>query len=275
MTTMLPTFFVSHGGGPWPWMHGAMRDAHDRLAIALGDMPGKVGVRPKAVLVISAHWEEPEFTVMASAKPPMIYDFTGFPEQTYQVRYSAPGSPQLAEQVRHLLQDAGITVRLDAAQGFDHGTYVPLSLIYPAADIPVIQLSLKSNLDPRDHLAAGHALASLCDEGVLIIGSGSSWHNVRTMGRPEARAPAAAFDGWLQHTLVQAKPDERASALAAWIEAPAALQAHPREEHLLPLMVAASAAKDGKGTCVYHEDVFFGTGDLSNFMFGGSGNHPT
>jgi aromatic ring-opening dioxygenase catalytic subunit (LigB family) len=269
-TRTLPTFYVSHGAGPWPWMEGQMRDAHDQLAVALRQIPQLVAATPKAVLMISAHWEEPDFSVMAHPCPPMLYDYQGFPEHTYHVQYAAPGAPQLADQVRGLLEDSRISVRLDLTRGFDHGTYVPMTLMYPEADVPTLQLSLKEGLDPKSHLAVGRALSTLRDDGVLIVGSGSSAHNVRLLGKPEGARAANSFDDWLQRTLVDAWSEKRSIALESWETAPAARLAHPREEHLLPLMVAVGAAEGDKGTCIYHEDMFFGTGALSNFMFGES-----
>ena len=268
-TPALPAFYISHGGGPWPWMKGPMYDTHRKLEAALRQLPQLVGSTPRAVLMISAHWEEADFTVMSHPSPPMIYDYNGFPENTYRVQYNAPGAPQLAEQVHGLLQRAGIAARLDAARGFDHGTFVPMAVIYPDASVPVLQLSLKRGLSPQDHLAAGRALATLRNEGVLVMGSGSSYHNLRMMG-PEAKEPSAAFDDWLHHTLEGTHFEERASALASWKAAPSARLAHPREEHLLPLMVALGAAERDVATRFYHEDTFFGSGSVSSFMFGTS-----
>lgn len=265
----LPTFFISHGGGPWPWMMDQMGGRYDQLAAALRQMPQRVGATPKAVLMVSAHWEEPEFAVMSSPNPPMIYDYGGFPDFTYRIQYAAPGSPHLAEQVLDLLGQAGIAARLEPERGFDHGLYAPMAVIYPDAKVPVLQLSLKRGLDPRMHLAAGRALAPLRDLGVLLIGSGLSYHNLRMFG-PAAQAPSAAFDAWLQDTLVFSEPAQRAASLIAWEQAPAARQAHPREEHLLPLMVAVGAAYAEPAARVYHEDHFFGGISVSNFMFGGS-----
>jgi aromatic ring-opening dioxygenase catalytic subunit (LigB family) len=266
-TPTLPTYFISHGGGPWPWMQEQMHGAYNQLAASLKAMPGQLGVVPKAVLVISGHWEEREFTVMANPKPPMIYDYSGFPEHTYRISYGAPGSPQTAERVRGLIAGAGFAARLDAERGFDHGTFSPLAVIYPDADVPVLQLSLQQGLDPADHIAVGRALAPLRDEGVLILGSGLSYHNLREFG-PRAKVPSAAFDHWLQQTLVESSPAERAAALIAWASAPSARKAHPREEHLLPLMVAVGAAGNDKATLVYHEADFLGGIAVSSFMFG-------
>jgi aromatic ring-opening dioxygenase catalytic subunit (LigB family) len=230
-------------------------------------MPQQIGMRPKAVLVISGHWEERDFTVMSSANPPMIYDYSGFPEHTYRIKYAAPGSPETAERVHGLIERAGFPARLDTTRGYDHGTFAPLAVIYPDADVPVLQLSLRHGYDPKDHIAVGRALAPLRDEGVLILGSGLSYHNLRDFG-PRAKAPSAAFDHWLQETLVAVSPAERITRLVDWEAAPAARKAHPQEDHLLPLMVVVGAAGNDKAVRVYHEDNFFGGIAVSSFMFG-------
>ncbi len=269
MTTQtLPTYFISHGGGPWPWMKDQVNGAYDRLEASLKAMPNQMGATPKAVLVISGHWEERDFTVMATENPPMVYDYSGFPEHTYRIKYTAPGSPRTAKRIRELIEGAGIAVPLDLQRGFDHGTFAPLSVIYPDANIPALQLSLKRGYDPKSHLDVGRSLAPLRDEGVLIIGSGLSYHNLREFG-PKAKEPSAAFDHWLQETLLSASPTERFSRLIDWQSAPSARRAHPQEDHLLPLMVAVGAAGDDKATLVYHEDNFFGGISVSSFMFGG------
>ncbi len=265
-SSALPTFYISHGGGPWPWMQGPRYDAHIKLEAALRQLPQLAGATPKAVLMISAHWEEADFAVMSHPGPSMIYDYSGFPENTYQIRYAAPGAPALAERVHGLLKNAGIAARLDPARGFDHGAFVPMAVIYPDASVPLVQLSLKRGLDPEAHLAAGRALAPLRNEGVLIVGSGSSYHNLRMLG-PESKEPSAAFDDWLQRTLDGTAFDERTAALASWESAPSARVAHPREEHLLPLMVAVGAAERDVATRFYHENTFFGSSSMSSFMF--------
>ena len=261
----LPTYFISHGGGPWPWMDD-FRQSLKQLEFSLADMPRQIGVTPKAVLVISGHWEEAAYTVMASPKPPMLYDYGGFPAHTYQIHYDAPGSPELAARVQGLIEAAGLPAASDAQRGYDHGTFVPLYVMYPKADVPVVQLSMRANYDPLEHVALGRALAPLRDEGVLIIGSGLSYHNLRRLG-PAAHAPSAAFDAWLQQTLLQSSPAERVERLAHWAEAPSARMAHPREDHLIPLMVALGAAENEAAECVYHEVAGF-TGTVSSFRFG-------
>jgi aromatic ring-opening dioxygenase catalytic subunit (LigB family) len=196
----------------------------------------------------------------------MIYDYGGFPDYTYSISYPAPGAPALAQRVQELLQGAGIAAREDAQRGFDHGMYAPMALIYPEADMPTAQLSLKHGLDPLEHLAMGRALAPLRDEGVLIIGSGLSYHNLRAFG-PAAKQPSATFDAWLDQSL--ATPGApRSAALAAWQQAPSARQAHPREEHLLPLLVAVGAAEGEPALRVYHEDDFFGGISVSSWRLG-------
>ncbi|MEJ7688759.1 MAG: class III extradiol ring-cleavage dioxygenase [Variovorax sp.] len=270
MTTIaptLPTYFISHGGGPWPWMKKEMGAAYDQLAAALADMPRQIGRTPRAVLMVSAHWEEPEFAVMANPRPQMIYDYGGFPAHTYGVHYDAPGSPELAQRVHMLIEAAGLPVRLDAQRGFDHGMFAPMAAIYPEADVPVVQLSLRRGLDPAEHLALGRALAPLRNEEVLIIGSGLSYHNLRNFG-PQAHDVSKAFDDWLDQALVQAPAVERAQLLQDWASAPAARLAHPREEHLIPLMVAVGAAEDEAGVRIYHEDAFMGGLVVSSFRFG-------
>lgn len=262
----LPTYFISHGGGPWPWLDD-WRHALKELELSLQAIPREISGKPKAVLMISGHWEEDSFAVSSHPHPPMIYDYVGFPEHTYDITYSAPGDPILAQRVSNLIADAGLPTMLDPARGFDHGTFVPLAIMYPNADIPVIQVALKNNLDPAEHLALGRALAPLRHEGVLIIGSGFSFHNLRLMG-PQGAEPSALFDAWLQQNVVDTDPDLRATRLVAWAKAPAARLAHPREEHLLPLMVAAGAAPDEKAICIYHETKVFGSIVASSFRFG-------
>lgn len=263
---MLPTYFISHGGGPWPYV-AEYAPTFAELKASLEAMVRELGTRPRVVLVISGHWEEQDFTVMSSPEPPMVYDYSGFPPHTYRVRYGAPGSPELAVRVQQLLQGAGFSARLDERRGYDHGTFVPLVVMYPEADVPVIQLSLRADYDPGAHLAVGRALAPLRDKGVLIVGSGLSYHNLRQFG-PPAHGISRQFDDWLQEVLTRAAPAERTARLERWTEAPAARQAHPEEDHLLPLMVAVGAAEAEPGTCVYHQEDFFGGIVASSFRFG-------
>jgi aromatic ring-opening dioxygenase catalytic subunit (LigB family) len=216
--------------------------------------------------VISGHWEDAAFAVMSSAQPSMVYDYSGFPAHTYQVVYPAPGAPALAQRVQSLISAAGLPTRLDSQRGFDHGTFAPLVVMYPQADVPVIQVSMKQGLNPAEHIALGRALAPLRDEGVLIVGSGLSYHNLRLFG-PAGRAPSQAFDVWLQETMLACTPAERQARLLDWAAAPAARICHPREDHLIPLMVALGAALEDTATCCYHEDGIFGGVTASSFRF--------
>jgi aromatic ring-opening dioxygenase catalytic subunit (LigB family) len=262
-----PTLFIAHGAGPWPYMDGEFRALFSVLETSLRELPASLPQRPAALLLVSAHWEETDFRVMEAERPGMLYDYGGFPPHTYQVRYPAPGAPALAQRVRALLGAAGLACSGDAGRGFDHGVFAPLAVMYPAADVPVLQLSLRRDLDAAAHLRAGAALATLRAEGVLIIGSGFSYHN---MAGVDARAVAASktFDDWLQQVLVRHDPALRERSLADWEQAPAARQAHPRAEHLLPLMVAAGAAAGEPGSCCFHQQDMFGGITISSFRFG-------
>jgi aromatic ring-opening dioxygenase catalytic subunit (LigB family) len=240
---------------------------YDALKASLEAIPGELPVKPRAVLVVTAHWEAPEPRISAGAAPGMIYDYGGFPDYTYRIRYGAPGDPELAAQVQALLGSAGIAAQLDPERGFDHGTFSAMAPIYPAADVPIVQLSLKYGLDPAGHLAIGRALAPLRQDGVLIVGSGLSYHNLRLFGPAGAQA-SHLFDAWLRETMAM-PPAERSARLLAWDRAPAARQAHPREEHLLPLMVAVGAAEQEAAHVQYHEEAFMGALAVSSFRIGG------
>ena len=264
--TTLPTFFLSHGGGPWPYMKNEYGTTYDLLKASLQEIPKQLGMTPKAILMISAHWQEADFTVMTSPKPGMIYDYFGFPDYTYHISYPASGSPELAQQVQDMLSAAGLKTNTDGDRGFDHGTYSALFPMYPDADIPVVQLSLKNGLDPAIHIALGRALAPLRNQGILIVGSGLSYHNLRKFGSA-GQIASAEFDAWLQNSLMKS-PAERIEQLNAWSKAPCARDAHPQEEHLLPLMVAVGAAENEAATCIYHETAFYGCLTVSSYKFG-------
>lgn len=198
----------------------------------------------------------------------MVYDYHGFPEYLYHIKYDAPGEPELAKRVQALLQARGIEAALDPARGFDHGTFSILKPLYPEESIPVVQLSLDAGYDPALHLEVGRALAPLRDEGVLIIGSGLSYHNLPAMRGKEGYEPSRQFDAWLQQTLIRSSPYERAKLLLEWEQAPSARAAHPREDHLIPLMVAVGAARDEPGAVTYHQADFAGGLTASSFRFG-------
>ena len=250
-----PALFLPHGGGPcffmdWTW---GPADTWNKTKFFLESIADSLPERPRAMVVVSGHWEEPAFTASRAATPGPIYDYYGFPEHTYQLTWPAPGSPELAERVAGLLIGAGLPAGLSPDRGYDHGVFVPLKVAFPKAEIPVVALSLAASLDPALHLAAGRALAPLRDEGVLIVASGMSFHNLRAYLRPETVAAARGFDQWLTEAVGQTEP-ERSRRLTAWNSAPYAHFAHPREEHLIPLLVAAGAGGEAPGRLVFRDE---------------------
>jgi len=270
----LPTIFIPHGGGPCFFMEpmpGMAADTWDKMAAYLRAIPQAVGQRPKAVLVISGHWECEKATVLNTENYELLYDYYGFPEHTYSLTYPAHGSAAVASRVRELLGQSGIDTDEEHERGLDHGVFIPFKLIYPNADIPVVQLSLLHSLDPAAHFAIGKALAPLRNEGVLIVGSGLSYHNLRDFFRPDyaSNAASANFDTWLGKA-VTAEPDEREQLLNNWRQAPNARDCHPRSEHLIPLMVIAGAASDDTGHIAYNDTVMGKS--VSGFQFGRAPN---
>lgn len=254
VSTRQPTIYISHGGGPCFWITFPPPfgpNAFGGLRTYLEGMLTRLPARPRAIVLVSAHWEERLPTVSTAAAPSMLFDYYGFPEETYHLSYPAPGSPELAAQLRELLTDAGITHSTDNVRGFDHGVFVPMLIVDPAANIPVVMLSLRHDLDPAAHIALGRALAPLRDDNVLIIGSGSSYHNLRAVMDGDT-PPSAAFDTWLTQTVTDTDVERRNAGLIAWRKAPAARICHPREEHLLPLMVAAGAGGNDVGKRDFH-----------------------
>ena len=274
MSTRLPTYFISHGGGPWPYLDGPFRRMFDQLEQSLFDIRRELGDAPRAVLAISGHWEENGFAISSAEQPGMEYDYSGFPPHTYQIKYKAPGSPELAARVQRLLADGGIGARLDPERGFDHGVFSIMKPLFPGEDIPLVQLSVDRSYDPELHLKLGRLLAPLRDEGVLIIGSGLSYHNLREMRGNEGAEPSRQFDAWLQDTLA-APPAERTERLIGWEQAPMARAAHPQEDHLIPLMAAVGAAEDEPVALVYHQKDFGGGITASSFRFGVPPSHIT
>ena len=249
-----PTVFLPHGAGPcffMEWSRGPA-DTWNRTAAYLKGLIASLPTRPDAILVVSIHWETADFTVGSGQRPNLIYDYFGFPEHTYRLSFPAEGSPRLAARIVALLGGAGIPASEDPRRGWDHGVFVPLMVAIPEADIPVVQLSLRADLDPVAHLEAGRALRPLRDEGVLIVGSGMSWHNMRGFS-PDFTERSAAFDSWLDAAIRE--PQGRDQILAKWTAAPFARDAHPREEHLLPLMVAAGAATGEPATVAFRDTV--------------------
>jgi aromatic ring-opening dioxygenase catalytic subunit (LigB family) len=240
---------------------------HGMEAWLRGLLPS-LGVQPRALLVISAHWEAPVFTLNAGGAPGLLFDYYGFPPHTYQLQWPARGAPELAAQVAGVLEQAGLDVAAENRRGFDHGVFIPLKLLCPAADIPVLQLSLRADMDPAAHIALGQALAPLREQGVLIIGSGMSFHNIPLMQAklPHSAPVIDAFDHWLEGVLSLPEP-QRNGALVAWARAPGARLAHPEPEHLLPLHVVAGAAGADAGVRACHERVM-GV-PLAGYVFSG------
>jgi aromatic ring-opening dioxygenase catalytic subunit (LigB family) len=268
MQARLPTYFLSHGGGPWPWLKAERGSTYDQLEASLHEVRRELGQGPRAVLMISGHWEAGRFLLSSAARPPMVFDYYGFPEHTYRIRYDAAGAPALAETIHAMLERGGVASGLDPQRGFDHGTFTLMHTMYPDADIPLVQLSLRADYDPAEHIKVGKLIAPLRDQGVLIVGSGLSYHDIRGMMSGAGVEASAAFDRWLNDTLIKSSPDERRRRLLGWSAAPAARAAHPREDHLIPLMVAVGAAGDDVGARIYHQTDFMGAITVSSYRFG-------
>ncbi len=264
-TRTLPTYFISHGGGPWPWVP-QMRRMFSNLEASLKEMVAAWDSPPKAILMVSGHWEGAGVEVMAAPRPPMYYDYYNFPKETYDVVYPAAGAPALAQRAVDLLGAAGISAELNTQRGYDHGVFVPMSVMYPGAEVPLFQVSILASYDPEAHFNLGRALSVLRDEGVMIIGSGLSYHNLGKLG-PEAAVPSAAFDAWLTEVMTL-PPNDRLARLQDWTSAPYARVCHPQEDHLVPLFVALGAAAQEPATRIYHEDKMMGGISASGYRFG-------
>ncbi len=262
ITSRQPTLYIPHGGGPCFFMDDPM-GVWNGMQRFLESVPSRLPERPKAILVISGHWETEGFRLTSADRPPLLFDYNNFPPHTYQLRYDAPGDPALAGKAAALLQAAGLDAALDPERGLDHGAFIPLKVAFPEADIPVVEMSVDRNLDPALHLAAGRALGPLRDEGVLILATGMSFHNMRGYGDPRFTVPSEQFDTWLGAALT-GDPASRNAGLQRWQDAPASRLAHPAEEHLLPVMIAAGAA-DGPADRIYNEHVL--NAAVSGFRF--------
>lgn len=244
---------VPHGGGPMPILGDP---AHDPLITFLRTVASTIG-RPKAIVVVSAHWETTQPSITAAQAPGLIYDYGGFPPEAYELAYPAPGAPELAAEIGELLQAGGFDPMLRTDRGFDHGVFVPLLLMYPDAQIPVVQLSMLAGLDPIAHLQMGQSIASITDRDVLVLGSGFTFHNMGAFSfgpsEPTPDPENESFEAWLRDTVSDRSvtPEQRRGRLEEWATAPGARWSHPREEHLLPLHVCAGAAG------LAHADVVF------------------
>lgn len=252
---LAPILYLPHGGGPLPLLGDP---GHRAMSTFLRNIPAQLS-KPEAILVVSAHWETRIATVTTAAQPELIYDYYGFPEESYAIRYPVSGHPELAQAVLDCLDEAGIPARGDDQRGFDHGLFVPLKLMYPAADIPCIQLSLLHHLGTTDHLAIGQALAPLREKNILVVGSGLSFHNMQLlMGGDQGHVQEiATFHDWLATTCTNPtlSRDRQYLRLQDWARAPGARLCHPREEHLLPLHVCWGMAS---GSTTHAQVVFDG-----------------
>jgi len=236
--------YIPHGGGPMPLLSD---DGYEGMNYFLRGFSSTIE-KPDAIVVISAHWEEPVVSITAHKNPPMLYDYHGFPPETYTIKYPAPGRPRLANRIQDLLKTDGIEAALDYERGFDHGLFVPLMLMYPQADIPCLQISLSRSLDAAFHIRLGKALAPLKRENLLVLGSGFSFHNMKAMMSKQDDTIDEGnrqFEEWLAETCSDPglSLGEREQRLTDWQLAPHARYCHPREEHLLPLQVCFGMAR--------------------------------
>ncbi|SDA13861.1 Aromatic ring-opening dioxygenase, catalytic subunit, LigB family [Sphingomonas sp. NFR15] len=264
----LPTLFIPHGGGPCFFMDPAggppdpmWRGMQAYLAGLIASLPE----RPRAILLVSGHWETRDVAVHVGNGQPLLYDYHGFPPHTYHLQWPAPGAPDVARRAAGLLEAAGFATSEEGTRGWDHGVFIPMMVAVPNADIPLAQMALRHDLDPRAHIAIGRALAPLRDEGVLIVGSGMSFHNLRARG-PQVTPIADQWDAALTAAVTDPDPAKRADRVARWGELPYAKFAHPREEHLLPLMVALGAGGDDAAVCDYRDHVLGWA--VSGYRFG-------
>jgi 4,5-DOPA dioxygenase extradiol len=264
----LPTLFIPHGGGPCFFMDpaGGPPDPMWRpMQAYLAGLVDSLPERPKAILLISGHWEERDVTVHVGNGQPLLFDYYGFPEHTYHLRWDAPGAPDVARRAAGLMRDAGFAVAEESQRGWDHGVFVPMKVAVPGADIPFVQMSLRKDLDPAAHIAIGRALAPLRDEGVLIVGSGMSFHNLRARG-PQVTPVADEWDAALTDAVTDPDPAARAKRVADWEHLPHARFAHPEAEHLLPLMVAVGAGGNDTAVRDYSDHVIGWA--VSGYRFG-------
>jgi len=262
----MPTWYIPHGAGPCFFMEWDPRNEWDGMREFLKGLALTLPVSPKGIVVVSAHWLESIINVTAVKKPKLIFDYYGFPKHTYTLNYPTAGDPQLASKIVKSLEEDAIPARLDHTRGIDHGVFIPMMLMFPNANIPVVQVSLNQNLDPDLHMKIGKSIGKLREEGILIIGSGMSFHNMQGYGNPKFRKISEEFDEWLTDT-VESEQEIRADALSNWKLAPNAKLCHPmlQEEHLLPLMAVVGAAYKDKGRKVYCQRVLETT--ISGFVF--------
>lgn len=261
-----PTVFINHGGGPLPLLGRQPDLVQNMKHVAKKVLPKEP---PSAIVVLSAHWESDPISITSSPNPALLFDYYGFPPETYEYEYPAPGDPDLAKRIHELLTKQGLSSKLDEKRGFDHGVFVPLMVMYPLANIPVVQVSLEASLDSKKNMEIGRALSPLRNDNILILGSGYSFHNMEAFFHTTKESVKGSndFNEWLKDTILPPKEnefeswspeeqieqfDKRMKALEHWDSAPGARLSHPREEHLIPLlMVAAAAGEAAKPRLIY------------------------
>jgi 4,5-DOPA dioxygenase extradiol len=251
---MSPTIFLSHGSPALILESSPSRQFLDTLSTRLGD--------PRAIVCVSAHWETVDVGVNLSPNPATIHDFHGFPEELYRKQYPAPGEPALGNRILGLLRDAGIKAAGDTQRGIDHGAWSPLSLIYPNAQIPVVEVSVQPHRDTAHHLAVGRALAPLRNEDILIVGSGSATHNLREIGRSVPHA--MAFEAWLCEAVAEGRIDDLVHAEQ---RSPGFLRNHPTPEHFLPLFAPLGAAEENARAGILNRHFEYGSLSMAAFLW--------
>jgi len=260
-----PTVFLNHGGGPLPLL-----GRQPTVVQHIKDVRGKIPETPDAIVLISAHWESNPISITSNPKPGMLFDYYGFPPETYKYKYDAPGSPDLARRIQTLLRAEGLDSRLDEDRGFDHGAFIPMMILYPDADIPIVCVSLHSSLSTEMNMKLGRALAPLRNGKVLIVGSGYTFHNLNSFMFPseEGKSKAKQFNDWLKSSLLR-DGSHFIEELRDWESAPFARFCHPREEHLLPLhVVAAAGGEESKPELLIDMKDDISGYEVSSYMFG-------
>lgn len=252
-----PALFVNHGAGPMPLL-GKQPELVNHMRAVAEKLPRK----PTAIVVLSAHWESDPVQVTNHPSPSMLYDYYGFPKEAYSLRYEAPGAPELAKKISGLLTEREIPNKLNSDRGFDHGVFIPLMMMFPDADIPTVCVSLHGSLSAKRNMEIGAALESLRDEGVLILGSGYTFHNLNSFRGSSTDTEkyyqsSKEFNEWLKTTFLTKTGTELEASLAEWDSAPGARESHPREEHLLPLFMTSAASGFGKAEVIFDETLDF------------------
>jgi len=257
MAKRMPVVFVSHGGGPSFFMDGQggrlqSIDMNSEAKKSLERLPKMLNAeRPSAIVVVSGHWESTDEVLVGGkdAYTELYYDYGGFPPFTYKLEYKAPAAPHLAERITQLIKNNDIRASIDKKRNWDHGVFIPLKVMYPNADIPVVEVSILDSFNPAIHISIGKALAPLRDEGVLIVGSGFATHNFRSNPQKAREFPLA-----LEQAITTLGAEEREEMFVNWTKMPNAREAHAREDHLIPFHVVLGAAGADKGKVMYKEE---------------------